>query len=91
LTIRTFKEAKHHTIITCYGIISLYEKLAAEYTDDFDREVFRVKRRSGITPERRRTEDATIPNFTENHKNIFVIACLCIYKLMSLLTIMFAL
>lgn len=42
------------------------EKLAAQDTDDSDCEVFRVKRRSGIPPERRRTEDATLTHFTEN-------------------------
>uniref|UniRef100_A0ACD5YSA6 Uncharacterized protein n=1 Tax=Avena sativa TaxID=4498 RepID=A0ACD5YSA6_AVESA len=42
------------------------EKLAAEDTDDFDCEVFRVKRRSGITPERRRTEVTTITSCTKN-------------------------
>jgi hypothetical protein len=47
------------------------ENLAAEDTDDSDCEVFRVKRRSGITPDRRRTEDATITSFTENQVQIF--------------------
>ncbi|XP_037454110.1 lysine-specific demethylase JMJ706-like [Triticum dicoccoides] len=42
------------------------EKLAAEDADDSDCEVFRVKRRSGITPERRHTEDSTIKTFTGN-------------------------
>ncbi|EMS51562.1 Lysine-specific demethylase lid [Triticum urartu] len=42
------------------------EKLAAEDADDSDCEIFRVKRRSGITPERRHTEDSTITTFTGN-------------------------
>lgn len=40
--------------------------MAAEDADDSDCEVFRVKRRSGITPERRHTEDSTITTFTGN-------------------------
>jgi hypothetical protein len=36
-----------------------------------------VKRKSGITPERRRREDATIPDFTENQVQIFSVAMFC--------------
>jgi hypothetical protein len=39
--------------------------------------VFRVKRKSGITPERRRREDATIPDFIENQVQIFYVAMFC--------------
>jgi hypothetical protein len=51
------------------------EKLAAEDTSDSDCEVFRVKRRSGITPDRRRTEDVTLTSFTENQVQIFLCQC----------------
>jgi len=41
------------------------QALAAQDTDDSDCEVFRVKRRSGIIPEKRCSEDVTV-NLTEN-------------------------
>uniref|UniRef100_A0A0D9YWU2 JmjC domain-containing protein n=1 Tax=Oryza glumipatula TaxID=40148 RepID=A0A0D9YWU2_9ORYZ len=43
----------------------LSDKLAAHDTDDSDCEIFRVKRRSGLTPEKRHMEDGTT-NFTGN-------------------------
>jgi hypothetical protein len=49
--------------------------LAAEDTSDSDCEVFRVKRRSGITPDRRRTEDVTLTSFTENQVQILLCQC----------------
>ncbi|XP_066332293.1 lysine-specific demethylase JMJ706-like isoform X1 [Miscanthus floridulus] len=52
------------------GMINVYplctdQALAAQDTDDSDCEVFRVKRRSGIIPEKRCSEDVTV-NLTEN-------------------------
>ena len=52
------------------GMINVYplctdQALAAQDTDDSDCEVFRVKRRTGIIPEKRCSEDVTV-NLTEN-------------------------
>ncbi len=49
----------------------LSDKLAAHDTDDSDCEIFRVKRRSGLTPEKRHMEDGTT-NFTGNQVQIFL-------------------
>uniref|UniRef100_A0A0E0K3X6 JmjN domain-containing protein n=1 Tax=Oryza punctata TaxID=4537 RepID=A0A0E0K3X6_ORYPU len=43
----------------------LSDEMAAHDTDDSDCEIFRVKRRSGLTSEKRHMEDGTT-NFTEN-------------------------
>ncbi|KAG8059777.1 hypothetical protein GUJ93_ZPchr0002g26391 [Zizania palustris] len=46
------------------------DKLAAHDTDDSECEIFRVKRRSGLKPQKRYMEDVTT-NFTENQVQIF--------------------
>jgi hypothetical protein len=75
---------------------ALMKKISAKTADDYDWGVFRMKRRSSITPERRHREYATVPNSTDNHVQTLLWPCLYVacpynYKLMSLLTTIFAL
>jgi hypothetical protein len=55
--------------------VQVSDKLAAQDTDDSDCEVFRVKRRSGMVLEKRRSEDVTTDS-TENQVLIFRQRCL---------------